>query len=206
LLDEKLEQFEKQQLKYNKISAWSALIASLATAVGIFIGSLGVYLAWQSLTFTKEMESLRFRPHITIHSGSTNDAGVLISLKNNGPGAALIESIELWNDQHTTPVNLVVNENKPEELTAHVVRAVFGEKIQEIDANQPHLRVRIVGSGEVLSNGDSMRILSFDPENTDTKFEDLFNTAIAVWTDGLGGHIRVKYCSLDGNYCDVQSD
>lgn len=198
--------FEKQQIKYNKISAWSAIIASVATLFGIIVATIGVILAWQSLQFTKEMESLRFRPHITIHSSHNNEDGVLISIKNNGPGAAVIDSVEFWSDQYPERINVVFEDKVRDGQVGQAIRAVFGEDIRKLDENKPYLKVRQIPRGEVLANGDAIKLFRFNPKDAERQYQDLFFDAISVWTNELGGHISVRYCSLDGGYCDTQSN
>lgn len=96
-----------EQLRFNKIASISALISAVAVMLGILIGGYGVYLGIQSIKLTKEIESYRFRPHLSTNWNFLDGSKSLLNVTNHGPGIAIIKSVKVWRDSKDDAVDLV---------------------------------------------------------------------------------------------------
>lgn len=190
----------KEQERFNKLSSRAAYISAIAAVIGVLVGSSGVFLGWQSLQFTKKIEALRLKPHLTLYGITGNADGSFLYLKNNGPGAALIKEIRFWNNKLEGSADLL--NRTGENYEANAIKVILTPLVQELDEKQPNIAVASYRPEHVLPAGDILSLLSFDePSKADKELIDYVNTVLNN-SDEVGMNYSVKFCSLDELFCD----
>lgn len=190
------------QARFNRLSARASYISAIAAITGVIVGSIGVFLGWQSLQFTKKIEALRLKPHLTFHGRIGNADGSFLYLKNNGPGAAFIKELKFWNERIERSVDLLAQSNENSaDYAGKAIEVILSPTVRNLDEQNPSIAVANYPSDTVLPAGDVMRLLSFsNPNNIDEKILEYVEAAV---NNDIGTRYLIKFCSLDELTCDV---
>lgn len=200
--------FTEQQLKFNKIASWAAVISAFAALIGILIGGFGIYLGWKSIKLTENIESFKVRPHISTNWNFQDDAKALLRVTNHGPGTALIKSIKIWRDDIDTAIDLVFTGNpEQQKLGNKAFTAFIGEELASQLITPDQYFVWLFDGDTPLSIGESRSILYKSntaeiPKSTQKMVQDSLEAFIADPDSGY----EIKFCSVDGSFCSSEGN
>ncbi|MBO6815055.1 MAG: hypothetical protein JJ891_09330 [Rhizobiaceae bacterium] len=76
---------------------WNVIVSGVASALGILVGSIGIWIGLNALEFTKKIETARLQPLVLFEDSSTDEQSITILNVSSAP--AYVRSFEIRNKE-----------------------------------------------------------------------------------------------------------